>query len=299
MRPIAVGADGSLWLAVPGEPSAGSEVKAVYRSHTGGRSWQRVAVSSPPRAAGRGNLSTAGYVVGLHAVGADGAYLVLSRGLPLHTTDGGRHWHDAFARAGRRPGGDDASVWLDTRGSDRGWLWLDLARQLWTTRDGGVTWSPVRRYPIRRHLPTCGSDQLHSWLVASGSQMSQPYARIALRNVSSTACAVHGYPRIVAWGRPVGGSGSGRLAIDVRRGAFTEAHDRGPRRIGLRPGSRAVFSVGTATAYSAHLIEIGRLDITLPGSQGSPLTSRLGVYATAPRGAAIPVFVTAVDWRVR
>jgi hypothetical protein len=88
------------------------------------------------------------------------------------------------------------------------------------------------------------------------------------------------------------------LAIHVRRGAFTEARDRGPNRIGLRPGSRAVFSVGTATAYSADLIEIRELLFTLPGAAGS-LRVRLDIYATAPPRKRIPVYLTAFDWRVR
>jgi hypothetical protein len=301
-RPLAVATDGSLWLAVPGEPSAGNEVKAVYRSHDHGRSWQRVAVSSPPRPVGHGNLSTYGYVSGIRSVGADAAYLVLSRGLPLHTTDSGRSWHSSFARARSLPGGDYSTVWLDTLGRGRAWLWLDLAKHLWTTRDGGRTWSPVARYPISHRLAACSSDQLHAWLQWSGSEMSQPFARIALRNVGSTACAVRGYPRLAAWGTPVGDDDDdivARLAIGVRRGAFYEARDRGPNRVGMRPGSKAVFSVGTATAYSTDLIDIERLEMTLPGVSGGVLRTSLGLYATAPPGKRIPVFVTAIDWRVR
>jgi photosystem II stability/assembly factor-like uncharacterized protein len=300
-RPLAVGSDDNLWLAMPGEPSAGSQVKSVYRSDDSGRTWMRVAVSSPPRPAGHGNISTSGYVSGIRAVGLQSAYLVLSRGLPLRTTDGGRTWHSTFARSSKLPGGDYSSTWLDTLGPNRAWLWLDLAKHLWTTHDGGRTWTPVATYPIQRRLPRCTSEQLHVWLRDAGSEMSQPYARIALRNIGSTACALRGYPRLAAWGVPVGDDDDDvatRLAIDVRRGAFYEARDRGPQRIGLRPGSRAVFSVGTGTAYSAHLMEVQRLDVGLPGT-GGIFRVPLGLYATAPPGRRIPVSVTAIDWRVR
>jgi photosystem II stability/assembly factor-like uncharacterized protein len=297
-RPLAVGSDGGLWLAVPGEPSAGSESKAVYRSLDGGRSWTPVAVSSPPRALRHGNVSSAGYVSGIRAVGSGSAYLLLSRALPLRTSDGGLRWRNTFEEGGKVPGGDYSSVSIDTLGQRRAWLWLVLARHLWATRDGGRAWSPVASYPIRHELPRCTSDQLRVWLRASGSNMSQPYARIGLQNVGTSACAVRGYPRIAAWGGPIGSDQSEQLAIDVQRGAFMEARDRGPRRIGLRPGSRAVFSVGTGTAYSAHLMEIQSLTLTLPGVVGS-LHVPLRVYATAPPGKRIPVFLTAVDWRIR
>jgi hypothetical protein len=295
--PLAVGSDGGLWLAVPGEPSAGGEVKAIYRSHDRGRTWTRVAVSSPPRRPGHGNISTSGYVSGITAVGTRSAFLELSRGLPMRTVDGGRTWRSTFAQAARLPGGDYSTTWIDTLGGTRAWLWLGLARRLWTTHDGGGTWVLVASYPIRRRLPRCASDQLRMWLRSAGGEMSQPYARIAIRNIGSTACALVGYPRVAAWGGPASEGGAERLAIHVRLGGFYEALDKRPKRVGLRPGSRAVFSVGTATAYSAHLMEIQRLEISLHGIGGS-LRVPLGMYATAPRGKPIPVFVTAISWRV-
>jgi photosystem II stability/assembly factor-like uncharacterized protein len=298
--PLAVGPDGSLWLAIPGEPSAGSEAKSVYRSYDQGSTWHRVAVSSPRSHSGHGALPTAGYVAGLRAVGSRTAYLVLSRALPLETTDGGHTWHDAFSQSTRTPGGDASTVWLDSLGGRHAWLWVGLAHNLWTTTDGGRSWDAVARYPIHRPLPRCGADQLRLWLRESGSNMSQPYARIGVRNVSPTACMVRGYPRISAFGAPVGdhGGAARALAIHVKRGSFMEARDRGPKRIGLRPNSRAVFSLGTATAYSPHLIEIRAVSVILPGIPGR-FDVQLRIGATAPKGHRIPMYVTALDWRVR
>jgi photosystem II stability/assembly factor-like uncharacterized protein len=300
-RPLAVGSDGALWLVVPGEPGAGSEAKAVYRSSDGGRAWSRVAVTDPPAPGRRANLPIAGYVSSLVAIDSDTSYLVQLRAGPLITTDGGASWHSIFDTDHIPQNTDFTTVWLDKLRGSRAWLWTNGSHHLWATRDGGRHWAPIASYPIRRHVPRCTSDQLRVWVRDSGSVMSQPYARIALRNVGSTACTVRGYPRITAWGVPVGDDDDDvvtRLTLDVRPGAFYEARDRGPQRIGLRPGSRAVFSVGTGTAYSARLMEIQRLDVELPGT-GGVFGVPLGLYATAPPGKRIPVAVTAIDWRVR
>jgi hypothetical protein len=164
-------------------------------------------------------------------------------------------------------------------------------------RDRATPRSSVAPPAARLDSPRCTADQLRLRTVHTGSNMSQPYARIAVRNVSARACTVSGYPRLTARGVRVGRANVHRIAIHVKRGSFMEAHDRGARPIGLRPGGNAVFSVGTATAYGPRLVELRSLRVRLPRIEGR-FHVALGIDASAPRGKRVPVFLTALDWRV-
>jgi hypothetical protein len=141
----------------------------------------------------------------------------------------------------------------------------------------------------------CQAGQLRARVQTFGSEMSQPFMDIALENVGPAPCAVGGYILLRAWGSHSGDEAR-RLDISVDRGDFYERDDPGPGRIVLRAGQRALLSIGTATAYQggAHIFVIERLAICVRRA-GAPLTlTGLGLPASAPPRAAIPVGVTAL-----
>jgi hypothetical protein len=217
------------------------------------------------------------------------------------TTDAGRHWSlhrlPVAAHVGRRPS-------LQIASSDRRHAWAtitgsDTARLLATT-DGGDTWAVVhlaRRLGPTRHrdtarLPRCRSAQLRARVALFGSEASQPFVTIALRNSSATACALRGYPEVSAFGHRPGAPVS-RLAIHARHESIYERRDPGPHRVRLGPGATASFNIGTATAYDGSLVTVTRLLIRPPG-QAAGIPVHVGMYANGPRGRPIPVGVTAL-----
>lgn len=163
----------------------------------------------------------------------------------------------------------------------------------------GSTASPTARSTARSTagtaVGTCRPDRLTALTIASGSTMSQPYVRIALRNDTSQPCRVRGYPGLIAFGGRQG-EAPRPVRIAVRRGPLYEQSDAGPRTVVLAPGSSARFSVGTATAYGGgeDLVVIRRLRIRLPGTRKA---LPLAVYlpASHPARRAVPVRVTALQ----
>jgi photosystem II stability/assembly factor-like uncharacterized protein len=123
------------WLVCLGQPGAGNQEKAVFRTRDGGATW---------RPAG-GRIDSYGYPEGI-AVAADGFGLLWeSRGTLYATRDGGAHWQ-AEPRVARReidfgrgaaafPGG----IGFVLLGHGGG-----LSARLLETRDGGRRWSVVR-----------------------------------------------------------------------------------------------------------------------------------------------------------
>lgn len=88
------------WLALGGQPGAGSEEKWLFGTADGGHSWTRIAstpslsstVATLPASPG---LPTGGYLKQIRFVSPTLGYLVLARGAPggvLKTVDGGIHW---------------------------------------------------------------------------------------------------------------------------------------------------------------------------------------------------------------
>ena len=166
-------------------------------------------------------------------------------------------------------------------------------------RDSAAVSRPsASAHPMRSSPPRCSAEQLRVRIRAAGSQMSQPYARIAVRNVGQRACTVGGYPRLTAVrGARIGRHNIHRLAIHLRRGSFTEARDRGAHPIGLRPGGSAVFGLGTATAYGRRVVTIRSLTVRLHLVDGA-FDLPLRIDASSRPGKRIPVFVTALARRV-
>jgi len=143
-------------------------------------------------------------------------------------------------------------------------------------------------------IPTCLAGNLRAVIIDAGSNGSQPFDTIALRNVGPNTCSLDGYPTLTACGHQRGGADH-RLQIRVRDGAIYARPDPGPHVVSVATGQRASFSIGTADAYQggAHPIFITRLEITAPGSAVA-VALRLRMPATRPVGKAIPIGVTAL-----
>jgi Domain of unknown function (DUF4232) len=158
-----------------------------------------------------------------------------------------------------------------------------------------ATRRPERAQPSATSAsPTCLVGHLRAVIIGGGSNASQPFETIALRNVGANACSLNGYPTLTAYGHRRGGTDH-RLPIRLRDGAIYAHPDPGPHAVTLAPGQRASFSVGTGAAYQggAHPILITRVAITPPGCTAT-ITLSLRMLATRPVGESIPVGVTAL-----
>ncbi len=134
------------WLAVASQPGAGNQLKDLYVTTDGGKSWAKIAssptFSSPATPA---SLPLGGYLSDLDFVTARVGYMSLARGLVLKTQDGGHEW-TALPSGPFGPGGMtvEAMSFLEV---DRGYILADgtSGGVLWATTDGGQHWS--QSYP--------------------------------------------------------------------------------------------------------------------------------------------------------
>jgi photosystem II stability/assembly factor-like uncharacterized protein len=136
------------WIVCLGQPGAGNEEKAVFRTSDGGRSWRpgAAAIIYPHRLV-HGGLSGYGYPQGI-ALAQDGfGILWESRGTLYVTRDGGTHWtaepHVArpeidFGRGAAAFPGGHGLVLLGRGGGQ-------LTRLL-ATHDYGRSWRIVHRW---------------------------------------------------------------------------------------------------------------------------------------------------------
>jgi photosystem II stability/assembly factor-like uncharacterized protein len=128
--------DGTLWLACAGEPSAGSQLKALYRSSDAGATWTAVedCLPMPGRCSWPGGAF--GYLVALASPSATSVWMGLARGTMVGTLDGGHTWLEPPV------GGGDLGV-SDIEFTDSQHGWAIVERGLWRTSDGGRTWVHV------------------------------------------------------------------------------------------------------------------------------------------------------------
>jgi photosystem II stability/assembly factor-like uncharacterized protein len=179
------------------------EMLRFYRTHDSVH-WSKVARLGPlpdePKVAG-------GYVRRTQLVFATPAVWWLiavdPRPTVYRTTDAGAHW-SAHRLPGSAPVG--SRPFLQITSSDRRHAWATITgrgtARLLATTDGGDTWAVVHlarrlsaaRHPDTARLPRCRSAQLRARVALFGSEASQPFVTIALRNRSVTACALRGYP---------------------------------------------------------------------------------------------------------
>jgi photosystem II stability/assembly factor-like uncharacterized protein len=124
------------WALCAGLPGAGQQMKAVYVSDDGGKTWRLA-----------GDPGGGGYAAGLFFRPNGVGWLWESRGGMLATADGGRTWRPVGVT--RAEVVEARSVWFP---SDRtGFALLrDNERRVWAldrTDDGGATWTTVHTWP--------------------------------------------------------------------------------------------------------------------------------------------------------
>lgn len=146
---------GSLVLCT-GQPSAGSQAKAVYR--LGADGWKRVAYTGMASRKGRGGISSYGYPLGIASNFAGFGLIWESRGTLYVTRDDGATWQD-MPRVVRPE--TDFGFWafvLPKGGV--GWEVVGLQgtekRRLIETTDAGRTWHVVHRWACTAKRQRCG-----------------------------------------------------------------------------------------------------------------------------------------------
>jgi photosystem II stability/assembly factor-like uncharacterized protein len=135
------------WLVCLGQPSAGNQEKAVFRTRDGGVTWQPGAadVSYPHRNV-HGGISSYGYPAGISFAPDGFGLLWESRGRLYVTDDGGADWQASrvarpeidFGRGGSALPGGTGFVLLGRGGG--------LPTRLLRTRNRGRTWHTVRSW---------------------------------------------------------------------------------------------------------------------------------------------------------
>jgi photosystem II stability/assembly factor-like uncharacterized protein len=148
---IAASGTDDLWLVCASQASAGSQAKALYRSHDGGATWTLASAANVRVLSGGvtlrapGTLPAQGYV-SPYSLGHDNlavltpsvAWLFPDRTGVFRTNDGGRSWRRVvpLARAGLVVGASGNVVFVD---ATHGWV-CETGAGLWRTTDG-TTWT--------------------------------------------------------------------------------------------------------------------------------------------------------------
>ena len=130
------------WVVCGYQPSAGQQPKEVWSTRDAGVSWQIVNRASPfGKRVGRG-LCVCGYSTGIAMTATGHGWLWMARGSFYRTRDGGSTWSSLPISAPELVEGRSASLL-----SDRvGYALFAYRSALRFTRDGGRTWTVVRRW---------------------------------------------------------------------------------------------------------------------------------------------------------
>jgi len=139
------------WLLCTGQPSAGSQSKAVYMTTTSGASWKRlVNVHFEPGRIRSGGLLWQGYPRGISFTPSGRGILWAARDNTYRTQDGGRSWARLSVTSPEEREGLSASLvsnrvgYLLLQDSGRRNDW-----ELLRTNDGGRSWRVVRSWARR------------------------------------------------------------------------------------------------------------------------------------------------------
>jgi photosystem II stability/assembly factor-like uncharacterized protein len=132
-----------LWIGCAGQPGAGSQGKALFRSNDGGRSFARVGPATPiddnTQSTG---LPAVGYLESLVVTDQRSAYATLERAGLAYTHDGGLHWTMAPGLAQGDMTGYRAPIAID-----RQTAWEPIYQDgIHRTTDAGRHW---QRAPIQ------------------------------------------------------------------------------------------------------------------------------------------------------
>ena len=129
------------WILCRGQPGTGAQVKALYESRDGGRTW-RLRASNLLGRPRRGNLPVGGYAMGISFLDGGRGWLPESRGSFYETRDGGTHWR---ALPVSKPDIVEAHA-AELLSARVGVAAFFYARRLAVTYDGGGTWRTVARF---------------------------------------------------------------------------------------------------------------------------------------------------------
>lgn len=144
-------------------------------------------------------------------------------------------------------------------------------------------------------VAACTGAQMSGKVFRSGSQSSQPFEEIVLKNGGPGPCQLSGYPQMRAWGS-TGQGPSAQLDTVLTHGSTFEIPDPGPTKVVIAPGGSAWFAVGAGTAYGGPIVSIDRVVIDVgsaAGGKGGHVNVTLGMGVNGPPGKAIPITVTA------
>ena len=127
------------WLLGGSEPGAGEQMKVVFATSDGGRTWTTLAHTDrmgQPQTNVAGSLPIGGYLGPMVASSDRDLWIASARGALLHSADGGKTWQGAAIKA---------YYFVDVQFADaqNGWALSIEDRGLWATRDSGNTWRQV------------------------------------------------------------------------------------------------------------------------------------------------------------
>lgn len=130
------------WVVCSSQPGAGQQPKDVWSTRDAGATWRLVNRASPfAKAVGHG-LCVCGYPLGIEMTAGGAGWLWMARGSFYATRDGGGTWSSLPISAPELVEGRSASLL-----SDRvGYALFGYRPALRFTRDGGRTWTVVRRW---------------------------------------------------------------------------------------------------------------------------------------------------------
>jgi photosystem II stability/assembly factor-like uncharacterized protein len=129
------------WILCLGQPGAGQQLKAIYETRDGGRSW-RLRATDFLGVKRRGNIPGDGYASGISFLANGHGWLAETRGSFWETRDGGTRWRSLPIS---RP--DVVEAHAAQLLSDRvGVALIFYSRRLAVTRDGGRSWRYVTRF---------------------------------------------------------------------------------------------------------------------------------------------------------
>jgi photosystem II stability/assembly factor-like uncharacterized protein len=129
------------WILCLSQPGTGMQLKALYETRDGGRTWRLRASSlfGRPR---RGNLPTTGYGDAISFLDDGHGWLAESRGAFSETRNGGSDWRPLPLSKPELVEAHDAELLSDGVGI----ALIYYSRRLAVTYDGGRTWRYVTRF---------------------------------------------------------------------------------------------------------------------------------------------------------
>jgi photosystem II stability/assembly factor-like uncharacterized protein len=129
------------WILCLSVPGAGNQLKAIYETRDGGRSW-RLRASNLLGRKRRGNVPGSGYASGISFLANGHGWPPEARGSFYETRDGGTRWRPLPISSPEVVEAHAAQLLSDRVGV----ALIFYSRRLAVTRDGGRSWRYVTRF---------------------------------------------------------------------------------------------------------------------------------------------------------